>query len=231
MECVPAVNDDVEKLACAVESRYPTPIVVVPSMKNTVPAGVNWLDDVPATLAVNVTGCPAATGSAEDTSVVVDALTPASGEFPFRYTGCGLPFALLLSNRLPDMGLGLAAVYVILIVQLAPTAKPAPHVVAATVKSCDTRIAPVPSVTGTFPVLASVTVCGKLVVFVGWSWNSSVLGVTNSNAPPSPIPVSATTCFPPNAALFVNVSVPLNTPAAGGVAFTVTVQLPPTATL
>ena len=64
MLCVPALNDEVVKEACAVASTRPVPMVVLPSRKKTVP--VNVPAKVEETAAVKVTGCPAATVAPED---------------------------------------------------------------------------------------------------------------------------------------------------------------------
>jgi len=85
------------------------------------------------------------------------------------------------------------------------------------------------NVTATFPVFVSVTVCGRLVMFAGWSTKFRNDGETSRSAPVSPVPVRPTVCFPPNEALLESVNAPLKEPAAGGVNEAVIVQLAPTA--
>ena len=70
MECVPPVKEDVVNVAWAVSSSMAVPMVVVPSTKKMVPDGTPPVN-VDVTAAVNVTGCPAATGFAEEMTVVV----------------------------------------------------------------------------------------------------------------------------------------------------------------
>src|SRR5205807_3291232 len=69
MLCGPAVSAAVANVAWP-ELSVPVPSVVVPSLKVTVPVGVPPL---PVTVAVNVTGWPAAEGLTLEVSVAVDA--------------------------------------------------------------------------------------------------------------------------------------------------------------
>lgn len=69
MECDPVLKLELEKVACAVPSRFPVPIWLAPSKNVTVPLGVPV--EALVTLAVNVTDCPFVAGFAEDITVVV----------------------------------------------------------------------------------------------------------------------------------------------------------------
>jgi hypothetical protein len=69
IECVPTVSDDVVKVATPLLFSIPPPRVVAPSRTATVPVGVPEVLDV--IVAVNVTGVPLDTETAELTNAVV----------------------------------------------------------------------------------------------------------------------------------------------------------------
>lgn len=78
MDCEPVESEDVLYVATPDALRVPLPSVVPPSMNVTDPVGAAELPDAPATVAVNVTGCPVVEGLAEEvTTIVVEALAAA----------------------------------------------------------------------------------------------------------------------------------------------------------
>src|SRR5258708_33584649 len=75
MECGPGVSAEVAKLVCPPLSRVPLPITLAPSLKETVPVGV---DRPPLTEALNVTRSPKFEGLWSELIVVVVGHTPLS---------------------------------------------------------------------------------------------------------------------------------------------------------
>ena len=71
IECDPVLKDDVANVAWPLPFREPVPNVVAPSMNVTVPVGTVVFPLGPATVAVNVTCCPAVDGFCDDVTAVV----------------------------------------------------------------------------------------------------------------------------------------------------------------
>ena len=89
IECVPGESVEVVKPAWAEPFNPAVPSVVEPSLNSTAPVGVPEAEDV--TVAVNVTGEPAAEGLADEASAVAVAACPLEG----------LQVWLLLTVKLP----------------------------------------------------------------------------------------------------------------------------------
>jgi len=89
IEWLPAVKDEVERVASALPFNVPVPSVAAPSKKVTVPAGVPDAPDVTAT--VNVTEAPKGDGLSEDWSSVFVA-----GALTERLT-------VVVPSKLPDV--------------------------------------------------------------------------------------------------------------------------------
>jgi len=83
------------------------------------------------------------------------------------------------------------------------------------------------AVSGTVPVLASVTVCGALVVSIVWGGKAVVDRVRDGG---TMVPVSVTDCGEPIPAFTVSVAAFWTGDATVGVKVTLIVQLPPTGT-
>jgi hypothetical protein len=115
-------------------------------------------------------------------------------------------------------------VKVTLVVQLAPTARLAPHVF---VWAKSPAFAPVKAMLvmliATEPVLVMVTICGALLVPCGMVPNATLAGETVAVGI-APVPERGTVCGLP-AALSVNERLALRVPAAEGVKITLMVQL------
>src|SRR5271156_5569681 len=105
-------------------------------------------------------------------------VSPGPFVIPVRKTTCGLPIAESLMSRVAIGCPGVVGVNVTLILQLAPPAKEAPHVVV-----CPKLAAFVPSmaapekVTGRVPLFVRVTTCSGLDVFGSCDENIKRLGL------------------------------------------------------
>ena len=183
---------EVVKAAWAVPSNVTDPIVLTPSRKRIVPVGVPEAPEV--TAAVNVTGCPEATGFAEELRVTMGTVFPVALKFPDKAMDCGFPCALSLIKIEPVSGNREVGLNCTAKVQLAPGARLDGQVEPEITKSVLARRAPVGSVTAVPPVLVSVMICFKLKVLAGWLWKVTPAGEMFSSAPLAPVPFSATAC-------------------------------------
>jgi hypothetical protein len=71
IECDPVLSDEVLNVAFPLPFRVPVPNDIAPSMNVTIPVGTVMFPLGPATVAVNVTCCPAVDGFWDDVTAVV----------------------------------------------------------------------------------------------------------------------------------------------------------------
>ncbi len=79
-------------------------------------------------------------------------------------------------------------------------------------------------------MFCSVSICGALVVSTSWLGNERLAGVSVTTGASIPVPIKEIDCGL-EGALSVNVIAPETVPATVGVNVTLTLQLPPAATL
>jgi hypothetical protein len=148
-----------------------------------------------------------------------DRVTVGATPVPVKATVCGLPLALSFTVSVPVLAPVAVGVKVTSIVQLAPAATLAPHVL---VCAKSPLIPMLPIVSAVLAVLLRLIACAPLLVPTNWFPNDRGLG-DRVTVDATPVPVKATVCGLPLALSFM-VSVPLLVPVAVGVKVTLIVQ-------
>ena len=143
---------------------------------------------------------------------------------PLNEIVCGLEGSESLMDTEATRAPTAVGLNVMRMVQLAPAAKVAPHVVepAKLLEFVPVRIMLV-MVRAAVPVLDSVTVCAALVVFTSWFPKASAVGVTPATGT-APVPLSATFTVGFTGSLLLTVRFAARAPVAVGLNVTLMVQ-------